>query len=104
VLVTRRPAESALNIHRLVYQALRKQLQVQGRLIQWTQRNTTQLLQVFLNNDHSNRSKWRRLLPHGLTDDDDKERLELAWNCAMPLHSDGRYKEPEELEVQVMQT
>ncbi|KAI2477410.1 AAA superfamily ATPase [Pyrenophora tritici-repentis] len=31
-LVTRRPAESALDIHRLVHQALRKQLQVQGRL------------------------------------------------------------------------
>ncbi|KAH8727406.1 kinesin light chain 3 [Phaeosphaeriaceae sp. PMI808] len=110
-LVTRRPAESALDLHRMVHQALRKRLQVQGRLIQWTQRTITQLLQVFPNDDHSNRSKWRRLLPHvqyalshSLTDDDDKERLKLAWKCAMSLHSDGRYKEAEELEVQVMQT
>ena len=33
-LVTRRPAESALDVHRLVHQALRKRLQVQGRLVQ----------------------------------------------------------------------
>jgi hypothetical protein len=63
-LVTRRPAESALDLHRQVHQALRKQLRVQGRLIQWTQRATTQLLRVFPNDNHSNRSKWQRLLPH----------------------------------------
>jgi hypothetical protein len=63
-LVARRPAASALDVHRLVHQALRKRLQVQGRLVQWTQRTITQLLQVFPDDDHSNRSKWRRLLPH----------------------------------------
>ncbi|KAI1558134.1 CDC6 Cdc6-related protein AAA superfamily ATPase [Pyrenophora tritici-repentis] len=42
-LVTRRPAESALDVHRLVHRALRKQLQAQG-LRQWTQRTITQLL------------------------------------------------------------
>ena len=110
-LVTRRPAESALDVHRLVHQALRKRLQVQGRLIQWTQRTITQLLQVFPNNDHGNRSKWRRLLPHAQyallhspTDDDDEERLDLASKCAMALYSDGRYEEAEELCVQVMET
>jgi hypothetical protein len=79
--------------------------------MQWTQRTTTQLLQVFPSDDHSNRSKWRRLLPHAqhalsysLTDDDDKERLKFASKCARTLYSDGLYKEAEELEVQVMQT
>ncbi|KAF1960429.1 HET-domain-containing protein [Byssothecium circinans] len=43
-LVTRRPAESALDVHRLVHQALRKRLQVQGRLVQWTQHAIIQLL------------------------------------------------------------
>ena len=33
-LITRRPAKSALDVHRLVHQALRKRLQVQRRLIQ----------------------------------------------------------------------
>ena len=109
-LVARRPAESALDVHRLVHQALRKRLQVQGRLLQWTQRTITQLLQVFPDGDHSNRSKWRRLLPHAqyalshsATDDNNEERLRLASRCAITLLSDGRYKEAEELDVQVLQ-
>jgi tetratricopeptide (TPR) repeat protein len=110
-LVTRRPAESALDLHQLVHQALRKRLQVQGRLTQWTRRTITQLLQVYPDYRHSNRSKWRRLLPHAQyalshspADDDEQERLRLAWKCAMTLQDDGRYEEAEELEVQVMQT
>ncbi|OAL01790.1 kinesin light chain [Phaeosphaeriaceae sp. SRC1lsM3a] len=110
-LVTRRPAESALDVHQLVHQALRERLQVQGRLQYWTQHTITLLLQVFPDNDYSNRSKWRRLLPHAQyalshspAKDDDEERLDLARRCARALHSDGRYKEAEELEVQVMQT
>ncbi|KAH8698104.1 kinesin light chain [Phaeosphaeriaceae sp. PMI808] len=110
-LITRRPAESALDVHRLVHQALRKQLQVQEGLQQWTQRTITQLLRVFPANEYSNRSKWRRFLPHvqyalsqSLADYDDKSRLELAQKCAIALYSDGRYKEAEELEVQVMET
>ncbi|CAN9176146.1 unnamed protein product [Alternaria alternata] len=109
-LVTRRPAESALDVHRLVHQALRKRLQVQGRLVQWTQHAIIQLLRVFPDGDHSNRSKWRRLLPHAQyalshspAVDDDEERLQLASRCATTLSSDGRYKEAEELQVQVMQ-
>ncbi|KAF1836479.1 kinesin light chain [Decorospora gaudefroyi] len=110
-LINRRPAESALDLHRLVHQALRKRLQVQGRLVQWTQRTIIQLLKVFPDNDHGNRSKWRRLLPHAqyallhsLADDNNKERMRLASKCATTLFSDGRYKEAEELQVQVMQT
>jgi tetratricopeptide (TPR) repeat protein len=110
-LVTRRPAESALDVHRLVHQALRKRLQVQGRLVQWTQRTIRQLLQVFPDSDHSNRSKWRRLLPHAQyalshspADDNNVKRMHLASKCAMALYNDGRYGEAEELQVQVMQT
>ncbi|KAF1359506.1 HET-domain-containing protein [Lizonia empirigonia] len=121
-LVTRRPAESAFDVHRLVHQALRRRLQVRGRLRQWTRRTITQLLRVYPDDDHSNRSKWRRLLPHAqyalshcATDDcdnndeddgedgRDNERLNLASKCASTLSSDGRYKETEELFVQVME-
>jgi hypothetical protein len=109
-LVTRRPAESALDVHRLVHRALRERLQVQGRLQHWTQHTVRQLLGVFPDDNHSNRSKWRRLLPHAqytlshsLTDDDDQERLDLAAKCASALSSDGRYQEAEELQVQLMQ-
>jgi hypothetical protein len=110
-LVTRRPAESALDVHRLVHQALRKWLQLQGQLGQWTQHTITQLFWVFPDDDHGNRSKWRRLLPHAqnalshsLADDDNEERLDLAWKCAMTLYSDGRYEEAEILFVQVLET
>ncbi|KAI1666456.1 AAA superfamily ATPase [Pyrenophora tritici-repentis] len=109
-LVTRRPAESALDVHRLVHQALRERLQMQGQLIQWTQRTITQLLHVFPDDDHGNRSKWKRLLPHAqyallhsLADDNNEERMCLASKCATTLFSDGRYEEAEELQVQVMQ-
>jgi tetratricopeptide (TPR) repeat protein len=111
-LITRRPAESAFDIHRLVHQALWKQLQVQGRLGQWTLHTITRLLQVYPDNDHSNRSKWRRLLPHAqyalfhsqVCDGGGGERLYLAQKCAVSLLSDGRYEEAEELFLQVMQT
>jgi tetratricopeptide (TPR) repeat protein len=110
-LITRRPAESALDVHRLVHQALRNRLQVQGQLEQWTRRIITQILRVYPDSDHSNRSKWRRLLPHAqyalshsLADDDDEERLHLTSKCAGTLYSDGRWNEAEELQVQEMQT
>jgi YD repeat-containing protein len=110
-LVTRRPAESALDVHRLVHQALRKRLQVQGRLQHYIQYTIKQLLRVFPDDDHSNRSKWRRLFPHARyvlvksqRDHANKERLDFAWKCAMALHSDGQYKNAEELFVQIMQT
>jgi hypothetical protein len=102
-LVTRRPAESALDVHRFVHYALQKSLQVQGRLQEWTQRTTTQLLRVFPNHDHGNRSKWRRLLPHGQyvlshsQKEDDDERLDFAQKCAMALYIDGQYNGAEEL-------
>jgi tetratricopeptide (TPR) repeat protein len=109
-LITRRPADSALDLHRLVHQALRERLEMQGQLIQCTQRTITQLLRVFPNSGDSNRSKWRRLLPHAQyalshspIDDSNEERWYLARECARTLQSDGRYEEAEELEVQVMQ-
>ncbi|USP79359.1 hypothetical protein yc1106_06633 [Curvularia clavata] len=109
-LVTRRPAESAFDVHRLVHQSLREQLQIQGRLYECTQRAVTQLLQVFLNSDHSNRSKWRRLLPHAQyalshsEKNDDEERTNLAEDCARALQSDGQYKRAEELYMQVIES
>ncbi|KAF2680652.1 kinesin light chain [Lentithecium fluviatile CBS 122367] len=110
-LVTRRPAESALDLHQLVHSALRGWLQKQERLDQWSQHATSRLLRVFPDHNHGNRSKWRRLLPHAryaLSHEVPKEgkgdRIDLTWKCAMALHTDGRYDEAEELFVQVMET
>ncbi|CAN9176515.1 unnamed protein product [Alternaria alternata] len=110
-LITRRPAESAFDVHRLVHQALRKRLQVQGQLIQRNRSAIVQLLRVSPDSNHSNRSKWRRLLPHAQytlshssADDDDEERLWLVLKCAATLYNEGRWEEAEELQVQVMET
>jgi tetratricopeptide (TPR) repeat protein len=110
-LVTRRPGESAIDLHQLVHQALRNRLHVQGRLEQWTQRTITQLLRVYPYKDHSNRSKWRRLLPHAQyalshspADDDNQERLRLTWRYAETLESDGQYEKAGDLLMQVLQT
>ncbi|KAI4947480.1 hypothetical protein J4E91_006299, partial [Alternaria rosae] len=110
-LITRRPAESAFDVHQLVHQALRKRLQVQRQLIQRNRSTIVQLLRVSPDSNHSNRSKWRRLLPHvqytlshSSADDDDEERLWLASKCAATLYSEGRWGEAEELEVQVLET
>jgi tetratricopeptide (TPR) repeat protein len=117
-LITRRPAESAFDVHRLVHDALRKRLQAERQFSQWTGRAVAQLLRVFPSNDYGNNSKWRRLLPHAQcalshsrTYNDNREegeeeekRLELVQKCAMTLYSDGRYQEAEELFVQVMES
>ncbi|KAJ8105580.1 hypothetical protein OPT61_g10088 [Boeremia exigua] len=109
-LVTRRPAESAFNIHRLVHQALREQLRVRGKLRHWTQRAVNHLSQAYPNSDHTNRSKWRRLLPHAqhalsnnAMSGNNKQYLKLAQRCGMTLYHDGRYKEAEELLIQVVE-
>lgn len=63
-LVTRRPVESALDLHRLVHSALREWIWKRGMLDEWTKTAITRLCRVFPNDSHGNRSKWRRMLPH----------------------------------------
>jgi hypothetical protein len=110
-LVTRRPADTALDLHRLVHHALREWLRKQNQLGKWTQHAIAQLLQVFPNSNHSSRSRWRRLLPHAkhalshiVVSPEDSDRLGLVQKCAITLYSDGRWKEAEELGVQLMET
>jgi tetratricopeptide (TPR) repeat protein len=110
-LVTRRPEDSALDVHRRVHHALRDWLQQQGRLSQQSEDALEQLLRIFPDNSHQNRSKWRRLLPHTKyalsfrsAEVESDCRSALTWRYAMTLRSDGRYNEAEELFVQVMET
>ena len=109
--VTKRIAESSLDLHRLVHGSTRSWLQKKGLLIQQTQVAITRLAEVYPDHSHRNRSRWRRLLPHAkfalLTSPTEQEngvRVDLVWKCAMTLHSDGRWKEAEELFVQVIET
>ncbi|KAF2676251.1 kinesin light chain [Lentithecium fluviatile CBS 122367] len=110
-LVTRRPADSALDLHQLVHRALRRWLQKQEMLDQWTLQAIARLLKVFPDHNHGSRSKWRRLLPHAkyalshsFPEQEGADRMALVWKSAMTLLSDGRYNESEELFVQVIET
>lgn len=110
-LVTRRPAESALDLHRLVYRAIREWIQKRGMLGEWTQTAITGLCRIFPDSNHGNRSKWRRILPHAKyalshshRNQENTRTMELVWKCAEALLSDGKYNKAEELFVQVMET
>jgi tetratricopeptide (TPR) repeat protein len=101
-LITKRPAESALDLHRLVYVAMRKWLQKQQRLHEWSHKAVIRLLEIFPDHNPGGRSKWRRLLPHvrytlsQSYTEQDEARIKLVWKYAIALHSDGRYSEAEE--------
>jgi hypothetical protein len=110
-LVTRRPTESAFVLHQLVHCALWERLPRRSLLGRWTQSAIKQLLQVFPDHGHGNRSEWRRLpqhtkcaLSYGRAEGEDVGRLHLAWKYAMTLYRDGWYNEAEKLLVQVMET
>src|ERR1700722_11408422 len=89
-IITKRPAGSALDVHRLVHLTTRNWLRKQDSLCQWTQVAITRLLDMFPDNNHGNRSKWRMLLPHanytiksGLIREDNKAKASLTSKCAM---------------------
>ena len=102
LFVTKRTAQSALDLHRLVHLSTRNWLKKQELLSKWTQVAITRLFEVFPDNDHGNRSKWRRLLPHakfalsfGLPGQENEARMNLAYKHAAALFSDGRFNEAE---------
>ncbi|KAF2689001.1 kinesin light chain 3 [Lentithecium fluviatile CBS 122367] len=110
-LVTKRTAESALDVHRLVHVSTRNWLEKEGMLRQQTHVAITRLLEVFPDNNYGSRSKWRRLLPHagfalssGINRQEDDAKTELLRKCGAALYSDGRWKEAEDLFVQVIET
>ncbi|KAF1944328.1 HET-domain-containing protein [Clathrospora elynae] len=110
-LATKRTAELALDLHRLVHSSTRNWLEKEGLMSQQTHVAITRLLEVFPDDNHGNRGKWRRLLPHARfalsynpARQESEARTELLWKCAMALYSDGRWGEAEELQVQVMET
>jgi len=109
--ISRRSADLALDVHRLVHLATRSWLRKEGLLAQWTQRAVTRLEDVFPDDDHQNRNIWRRYLAHAryaleskLINKCGENRIDLAWKFAMCLYSDGQFNEAEFLFVEVMET
>ena len=108
--IQKQATDKTCSIHRLVHLATRNWLRQRKLLVQWTERAMDRLEEVFPNNGHQNRSSWRRLLTHAhfvlesnITDQYKKTRIYLAAKCAGCLHSDGRWKEAETLQIQVIE-
>ncbi|KAL4789005.1 purine and uridine phosphorylase [Aspergillus venezuelensis] len=96
--VTRRPTKS-FDLHRLVHLATRNWLRKIGSLSNWTLTTLTRLEEIFPNQDHTNRDKWKTYLPHalGLLGRDEvqglKIRYKLLYKVSMCLLADGRSME-----------
>ena len=100
--VSRRSADNALDLHRLVHLATRNWLRKEESLAMWTQRVVAPLGEVFPNAVQENRSLWRTYLPHtqhvldsSFIEDDAEEKVKLLWRFGICLTADGRYNEAE---------
>ena len=108
--IIRRPADLALNLHRLVHLATRNWLRKEGLITQWTEKAISRLEEVFPGDSHKNRSLWRTYLPHAryallfdLVDKNREIRINLMWRFGMCLYSDGRYNDAEVPLIEVVE-
>ncbi|PYH52144.1 uncharacterized protein BO96DRAFT_469401 [Aspergillus niger CBS 101883] len=102
--------DSSLNLHRLVHLATRNWLRENQQFSRQLLKTADQLSEVFPSNDHRNRQAWREYLPHALSliaeagfQKEQEKYIDLIQNVCSCLTSDGRWKEAEELEVQVLE-
>jgi tetratricopeptide (TPR) repeat protein len=111
-LIRRRQAESAIDIHQLVHSALRKELKNRNILDQWRRKTIKQLLNIFPDPDHSDRHKWRRLLPRAkcilsqsISDlEEGPNKTDLRRKCGIVLLADERYNEAQEQFAEATET
>ncbi|KAF2176073.1 hypothetical protein K469DRAFT_761460, partial [Zopfia rhizophila CBS 207.26] len=107
----KQPADKCLNLHRLVYLAIRNWLQKEELLAQLTERAILRLREVFPDHKHQNRTVWTKYLAHAsyalesdVAGNDNKARTSLLWKLGMCLYQEGRWNEAEREFVQVMKT
>ncbi|KAJ1333110.1 FxSxx-COOH system tetratricopeptide repeat protein [Microdochium nivale] len=110
-LITRRPALSAIDIHSLVHLAMRQELnnlENRSECVLWV---ISELRDTFPKvNQDSSRSQWRRLLPHARElfivahDQEQPALLGLKEQCGRALYYDGRYREAEQLQAEVLES
>jgi tetratricopeptide (TPR) repeat protein len=108
--VTEHKTEQLLDLHRLVHLAARNWLRTEGSIAAWAANALERLVEVFPNNDHTNRSLWRTYLPHARyvleieKNSEGSKTAELLWKFGMCNYSDGRYEDAERAFTQVMET
>ncbi|KAH8678794.1 hypothetical protein BGZ60DRAFT_446050 [Tricladium varicosporioides] len=107
--ISKRPADLALDIHRLVHLSTRNWLRKENLLAQSTEMVIVRLEEMFPDDDHKNRSAWRTYLPHAryilesrLVVIDSRSRMRLLWKYGMCLYEDGRWIEAEDAITKVM--
>ncbi|GIJ91451.1 hypothetical protein Asppvi_010416 [Aspergillus pseudoviridinutans] len=108
--VSRRPEDPVLDLHRLVHLATRNWLRKERKLAEWTERVIVRLQEVFPNDDHKNRTVWRRYLPHAryalqadLVGKDWTCRMDLIWRYGLCLYQDGQWDDAEVAILQVLE-
>ncbi|KAF1810813.1 HET-domain-containing protein [Eremomyces bilateralis CBS 781.70] len=107
--ITKRPTGLTVDLHRLVHIATRNWLQENDQLVRWTDKAVVRLEEVFPDNTHTNRSKWRAYLPHvravlqsDLLQKNSEKRTDLQWRYGTCLDADGRWSEAEVAYSQVL--
>ncbi|KAK6811373.1 hypothetical protein RU639_012792 [Aspergillus parasiticus] len=102
--------DGSLNLHRLVHLATRNWMRKSQQFSLQIVKTANRLSEAFPNNDHTNRKVWREYLPHAFSliaeADFQKEQeryINLIINIGDCLYSDSRWKEAEELQLQVME-
>ena len=100
--IARRPADLAIDVHRLVHLATRNWLRKEELLTRWTVGAIARLAKLLADRGHENRVIWRTYLPHAryalesdLVDEDGEDRIDLMWKYGTCLYHDGRYNEAE---------
>ncbi|XRM46413.1 hypothetical protein ABZX51_009448 [Aspergillus tubingensis] len=102
--------DGSLNLHQLVHLATRNWMRKNQQFRLYILKTADRLSEVFPNNDHANRQAWREYLPHALSLiaeagfwKEQEKYIDLIRNVCSCLSSDGRWKEAEELGVQVLE-
>jgi tetratricopeptide (TPR) repeat protein len=111
-LITRRPAESAFEVHGLVHSALCGWLEEHQQLDQWTQHAVQRLFPMLPEPEDRNKSKWTRFIPHvkhALSrcnfnpESECWQMLVLMSRYGFALSGDGQYREAEQLFLQLLE-
>ena len=108
--MTRRPASSGLDLHRLVHLAARNWLSENGQITEWASKAVTQLVEIFPNDKHKSRSVWRAYMPHAsyalLSTDvgqNRENRIKLLGKVGVCLLNNRRFNKAEGHLVQVIE-
>ncbi|KOC13588.1 kinesin light chain 1 and [Aspergillus flavus AF70] len=102
--------DGSLNLHRLVHLATRNWMRKSQQFSLQILKTADHLSETFPNDDHIHRKVWREYMPHALSlmaeADFQKEQenyINFINNIGMCLYSDGRWKEAERLQIQVLE-